>query len=287
MELKSMDNEHEHRAGDWMTTYTGRQFWPLDPRPEDVDIIDIAHALSMICRYQGHTQYFYSVAEHAILMARHSLLHRPNDWEMALFCLLHDAAEAYVCDVVSPLKQSIPAFSESEYVVLKAIASKFDFPLTFSDHEYVRELDHLIRYNEGKALLPHNQWWEKYSPGLGAIELPSYSCRTAELVFLSMFNRLREEIEHEKSRPLSNQSILIVEERVLTEALVTDPHGRILFNCLQQDASVRRRQWSDGTYDIVDESTGLTILPRYDPNDDMWKPHCVNCGKDPFNEQTK
>lgn len=54
------------RAGDWMQTFTGRQFWPMDPRPEDLDILDIAHALSLLCRFGGHCQRFYSVAEHSV-----------------------------------------------------------------------------------------------------------------------------------------------------------------------------------------------------------------------------
>lgn len=65
-----MTDTIRQRRGDWMQTYTGRQFWPLDPLPEDVFIEDIAHALSMQCRYAGHVTRFYSVAEHSVLIAR-------------------------------------------------------------------------------------------------------------------------------------------------------------------------------------------------------------------------
>ncbi len=51
-----------NRKGEWIQTYTGKQFWPLDPRPEDIDIEDIAHALALTCRFNGHCDYFYSVA---------------------------------------------------------------------------------------------------------------------------------------------------------------------------------------------------------------------------------
>ena len=51
---------------DWIQTYSGKKFYPLDPRPEDIDIRDIAHALSLNCRFNGHCRCFYSVAEHSV-----------------------------------------------------------------------------------------------------------------------------------------------------------------------------------------------------------------------------
>lgn len=59
----------EARIGDWMQTASGRMFWPVDPRPEDVEINDIAHALSLTCRYCGHVREFYSVAQHSVLVS--------------------------------------------------------------------------------------------------------------------------------------------------------------------------------------------------------------------------
>jgi hypothetical protein len=77
----------------WIQTVSGRQFWPLAPKAEDVDIGDIAHALAMKCRYSGHTQKFYSVAEHSVHI---SLALLRDGWNptTALWGLLHDAAEA-------------------------------------------------------------------------------------------------------------------------------------------------------------------------------------------------
>ena len=87
------------RKGGWIATYTGKRFYPLDPRPEDIDINDIIHALSHMCRFAGHSTRFYSVAQHCVLV---SLMCNNED---ALWGLLHDASEAYLIDVPSPLKK--------------------------------------------------------------------------------------------------------------------------------------------------------------------------------------
>jgi 5'-deoxynucleotidase YfbR-like HD superfamily hydrolase len=109
------------RAGDWMMTFTQRQFWPLDPRVEDVDVRDIAHALAHQCRYNGHSACFYSVAEHSVLLAdRFSA-----DRYMARYALLHDAAEAYLGDIIRPLKPFLPGFAEVEQKVERVIFDRF------------------------------------------------------------------------------------------------------------------------------------------------------------------
>lgn len=89
----------DKRRGDWMMTYSGRAFWPLDPRADEIDPLDIAHALSMLCRYGGHVRRFYSVAEHCVLMS-HAVAP-----EHALWALLHDATEAYMVDLPRPINR--------------------------------------------------------------------------------------------------------------------------------------------------------------------------------------
>lgn len=86
-------------------TISGREFHPLAPRAEDVDIDDIAHALSHLCRYGGHVPQFYSVAQHSVLVAARCREVTQSD-DVGLAGLLHDAAEAYIGDVVWPLKRS-------------------------------------------------------------------------------------------------------------------------------------------------------------------------------------
>jgi hypothetical protein len=85
--------------GPWMTTFTGKRFYPLDPKPEDVTIEDIAHALAYTCRWHGHTTRYYSVAQHCVFTS--SAADRPYRRAM----LLHDAAEAYLGDLARPIKR--------------------------------------------------------------------------------------------------------------------------------------------------------------------------------------
>ena len=83
---------------DWMQTYTGKVFRPLNSEANKIDILDIAHALSMKCRFNGHCKEFYSVAEHSVRVA--SIISSPNK----LWALLHDAPEAYLPDLLGPIK---------------------------------------------------------------------------------------------------------------------------------------------------------------------------------------
>ena len=141
--------------GSWMQTYTGGAYWPLDPRPQDVRIDDIAHALSMICRYGGHCSQFYSVAEHS--------WHVSNmvPAEFALAGLLHDAAEAYLGDVIRPIKGSLQNYREIEALNWEVIAKRFDLPVVLADE--VHKVDNDMCVIESRALMhpspiPDDDW---------------------------------------------------------------------------------------------------------------------------------
>lgn len=114
------------RRGDWLQTFTGRQFWPLSPHPEDFDIEDIAHALAMKCRFNGHCISFYSVAQHSVLVAMECKRKWPDRPELPLWGLLHDLAEAYLPDIPRPLKRTIPGIlKESEALIMQAACLRF------------------------------------------------------------------------------------------------------------------------------------------------------------------
>lgn len=117
------------RKGGWIQTFTGKCYWPLDPRERDVCIEDIAHSLSMQVRYNGACLAFYTVAEHSEIVSR--MVSPAN-----AFCgLMHDAPEAYIGDMVRPLKHrpEMSPFREWEELNWKVIANKYDLPLVIPE----------------------------------------------------------------------------------------------------------------------------------------------------------
>lgn len=146
------DSPTDWVRGDWIQTFTGRAFYPLDPRPEDIDPADIAHSLSLQCRFGGHVRDFYSVAEHCVRMADAVAP------EHALAALLHDATEAYVIDLPRPLKRMLPDYRTMEDRVWAAIATRFDVDPVLPPE--VKEADNRILIAERNALLtPPPQAW--------------------------------------------------------------------------------------------------------------------------------
>ena len=120
--------------GNWIQTYTGKRFYPLDPRPEDIEIVDIAHSLSRKTRFNGHASRHYSVAEHSILVAYHVSLDDP-DPRVVLAALLHDASEAYLSDVPRPIKMldEMAPYRAVEEKVERLIAAKYGLPWPMPD----------------------------------------------------------------------------------------------------------------------------------------------------------
>ncbi len=133
-------------------TYTGQRFWPMAPRTEDVDVRDIAHALANTCRWGGHVKRFYSVAEHSVWVSKHV---PAGD---ALWGLFHDAAEAYMPDVPTPIKRAIPELGAMEERLLSAIAPVVGLELPIPPS--VREADARMLVTEAQALLPEGLWQE-------------------------------------------------------------------------------------------------------------------------------
>lgn len=104
----------------WIQTYIGERFYPLEPRVEDINIIDIAHSLSLICRFNGHCKFFYSVAQHSVLLSRLVRNYKR-------YALLHDAAEAYFADVSMPVKSALFDLQIIEKRIMDCIKLRFKF----------------------------------------------------------------------------------------------------------------------------------------------------------------
>lgn len=134
-------------------TYTGVMFDPLQPDPALMDIRDIAHALSMLCRANGHFRSFYSVGQHCINCMEEAAA-RGYSCRVQLACLLHDASEAYLSDVTRPVKQELPRYLEIEAPLQEAIWQKYlGGTLTPEENTQVFAIDDAILYHEFIAFM--------------------------------------------------------------------------------------------------------------------------------------
>lgn len=131
----------------FIETYTGKKFYFTDPEPDMIDIRDIAHSLSLQCRFMGHVETFYSVAEHSVAVSC------IVDKENALVALLHDAAEAYLSDIPRPIKKLLPQYMELEEQVSQAIYSKFFLNVSHESWSDIKDADNTQLKTEAKYLL--------------------------------------------------------------------------------------------------------------------------------------
>lgn len=176
-------NDNEARKGDWLQCYTGGKFYPLDPRGQDLRIADIAHSLSMQCRYAGHCIRFYSVAEHSVLLARHVAP------EHRLWALLHDASEAYLVDVPRPIKGDLVGYKDIERKLMSVIA--FNFGLRGEMPAEVHDDDVRICVDEkAQNMAPGQMWGIDGLEPLG-IKLQFWSPAEAEAAFLDLFAEIK------------------------------------------------------------------------------------------------
>ena len=175
-------------------TYTGKGFNILQPRSDMFDIQDIAHSLSMQCRYTGHCRLFYSVAQHSVYVSYQV----PEG--IALAALLHDAAEAYTGDVSSPLKALLPNYSALEDRVQEYIYVKY---LPYSLGTYARcqikQADLELLVCEKRDLLPESEPWGSLEGVRCLNDLiihPHFSPELAKEEFLARFQELTANTTH-------------------------------------------------------------------------------------------
>ena len=169
----------------WIQTYSGKKFNLFTPSPDDILIEDIAHALSNLARFNGHTNKFYSVAQHSVYCA----LKAPE--RLALAALLHDATEAYLGDVVRPLKLLLYDYLEFEDRINALIAEKFLLnSLTVEDYRRINDIDLKMLATEKFQLMGYDLEWESLKDISGYSILIEYmSPNSAEKAFLNCFKR--------------------------------------------------------------------------------------------------
>ena len=129
-------------------TFTKKMFDPLAPEEELIDIRDIAHSLSFLCRANGHFPTFHSVAQHSLECYAEAKA-RGLSPRLQLACLLHDGSEAYLSDVTRPVKAEMPLYLTLEAPLQEAIWNKWlDTPLTQEERDIVFGIDDDLLYHE-------------------------------------------------------------------------------------------------------------------------------------------
>jgi len=177
----------------YISVHSGAKFNFRNPNPDHILIDDIAHSLSMQCRYNGHTGEFYSVAEHSVHIAMWMLDRKaPGNKQMALEALMHDASEAYVCDMPRPLKPFLdPLYQDLETTVERAIAHKYNLALPWND--FIKEADMRICLDEYAVLFEPRlgpcDWTLPYDEPLG-ITIGAWQPAEAKRAFLNIFKYL-------------------------------------------------------------------------------------------------
>ena len=170
-------------------TYTGKMFDPLQPDAERIDIHDIAHALSMLCRGNGHLRSFYSVAQHSINCMKEAKA-RGYSERIQLACLLHDASEAYLSDITRPVKAELPRYKEIEAPLQEMIWNKWlGTPLTPEETDRVFAVDDALLAHEFLVLMDS----KVADPIPALLSQPDFTfagIEQTEREFLGLFRRL-------------------------------------------------------------------------------------------------
>lgn len=183
MAIRALGTLTERRGG-WITTASGRNVYLADPRPEDIDVEDIAHALSHLCHWVGHARRFISIAEHSVLVS-HQFGH-PGE---ALWGLLHDAPEAYLGDVSRPLKRMLPEYSRLEALWMAAIRDAIHLP--HSEPPDLKRADNAVLMAEAEQLMPNPDDYREHFGAPADARVESWDHEYARWRFLQRYQDLQ------------------------------------------------------------------------------------------------
>ena len=147
-------------VGSYIKTYSGKHFEPMNPDPDCILIEDIAHALSLLCRGNGHVKMFWSVGQHCICCAKEAWARGLSN-RMVLACLLHDASECYISDIPRPFKKDLPDYQKREDELLEMIYTKFlGSPLNEEEQKVLKEIDDAMLWYDLENMLDEIQYGE-------------------------------------------------------------------------------------------------------------------------------
>ncbi|KKK51984.1 hypothetical protein LCGC14_3109490 [marine sediment metagenome] len=176
-------------------TYSGLNFLLYG---EDIDAFrleDIAHSLSMQCRYTGHTKQFYSVAEHCILMSRYV-----TDLDCKVMALYHDAVETYIGDIASPVKRSLPDYRKLEDAIERRLFMWLGYSIPSRVKKLIKILDTRIMLQERNELLPaiNEQWIENEVVTPLDVDIMCWNPARAEKEYLKQAEQIRQLVTKRK-----------------------------------------------------------------------------------------
>lgn len=175
----------------FIETYSGRTFRPLTPVRAGIVVGDIAHALSNQCRYSGHTRWFYSVGEHSVRVSE-LLGSCGYSKSVQLWGLLHDASEAYLVDLPTPLKSDLtlgPVYKRAEKRLMRSVCKRFK--LQISAPPAVHTADAVLLATEVRDLMHGDRpYWKKLTERPLPERIRPWSAAVAEYEFLRRFYAL-------------------------------------------------------------------------------------------------
>ena len=181
--MSTLAKEH---TGPYLRLRSGKNFYPLTPTVDMVEIEDIAHALGNLCRFGGHTREFYSVAQHSVLCS----LMAPEGFKLA--ALLHDATEAYLVDVPRPIKALLPEYRNIEHNLALCIEKKFELPEDIMEHSVIKEVDSRMLVSEAAVLVgvdAQKEWGYTLAPYQG-LHIEGWDPVTARQYFMNRYEQL-------------------------------------------------------------------------------------------------
>jgi len=171
----------------YILTFKGEKFTPLNPDPMQIHIEDIAHALSLMCRANGHIDYFFSVAQHSMNCAIEAKA-RGYSAHMQLACLIHDASEAYISDITRPVKQYLLDYKLIERRLQDTIYKRFlGTVLNEEESELVQAVDNDMLMCELNALMRTNKVFNKVPKLFSNASFKYKSHADAEKDFLRVY----------------------------------------------------------------------------------------------------